>query len=628
MKKSQKGVKPVDLYFLLIATIIVIPLIFSTKTLDPNLSPRLLVLGIVIFVLLIINIIKSINSRPQVDFVKLIIFPLFLLYFLWSVFSLTQAINPSEGLFDLTKTFLSIALLIFATQVFLQYKNSISILVKFVILSSIIATSIGLYQYFNKVPGNLGYDLLLALYEIKGLMAHKNQYAISLFLMLPFVLYGVFNFKKWWWGISLYSTLIILLNITILQTRSVWIATLTFLVCFILLWLIVRLKNRLIVHSGLLKRGGVIAIILIIVATCSFIVFQKSGTSELMKKQVSSIFDTESENNLGRLKMWESTWQLSQDHLFFGVGAGNWKITVLPYYNLNYGSKYQNWRRPHNDFLWVLSEKGMIGLLFYLLLFLIIATYSMKVIFKETDKLKLILTSLLISGIGGYLVIAFVTFPLERINHQVFVMMMMAGIISIYYKHPENPKPKKNKSYIRIHMLALIITTSVIFYAGILIRSEFYVQRLYDATKTKDWKLIIQHADNAFTKFTTIDSYSMPIHNYKGIANLKLKRHKQASKDFLIALGYFPTQITILNNLGTISSMSGDYKTAIKYFKQSTELFPQYNVSLLNLAKTYHKNNEHEKAYIALLNCHSKNTRADYKEFMRKLKKRINKPIH
>jgi len=376
--------------------------------------------------------------------------------------------------------------------------------------------------------------------------------------------------------------------------------------------------------SDLLKGGAIIVIIFIIAGSGSFIIFQKSGTSKIMKYQVSSIFDTKSDNNQGRLKIWESTWHLTQDHIFFGIGAGNWKISVLPYYNLNYGSKYQNWRRPHNDFLWVMSEKGMIGLLFYILLFLIIAIYSMKVLYKETDKNKLILTSLLISGIGGYLVIAFVTFPLERINHQVYIMLMMAGIISIYYKNPVNLTKKKNKSYVRIHIMAVIISAVSIYYSGILIRSEVNVQKIFEAKKTNDWKMMVAYADKAFTKYTTIDSFSLPIHIYRGVANMQLRKGKQAYEDFQIALGYFPTQIAILNNLASVSSMMGNSKKAISYFKQSLEIFPHYETSLFNLSKAYYRNNEYSKAYIALLNCNSNNTLSDYENFRKTLKKRIN----
>lgn len=117
---------------------------------------------------------------------------------------------------------------------------------------------------------------------------------------------------------------------------------------------------------------------------------------------------------------------VSKDNLVFGVGAGNWKISVIPYYTINHQSEYKNWRRPHNDLLWVLSEKGILGLVLYLLLFLIIVFYGLKILQKEKEKERLLITMLLTSGISGYLVVALFTFPLERVNHQIFLILMMA----------------------------------------------------------------------------------------------------------------------------------------------------------------------------------------------------------
>jgi tetratricopeptide (TPR) repeat protein len=135
---------------------------------------------------------------------------------------------------------------------------------------------------------------------------------------------------------------------------------------------------------------------------------------------------------------------------------------------------------------------------------------------------------------------------------------------------------------------------------------------------------MIEYSDNAYSRVTTLDAYSMPVHMYKGVANMKLNRYRLALKDFHIALKHFPTQISILNNLGTVSSILGEDENAEKYFTQATELFPQYEVGWLNLAKTYFKDKEYEKAYIALLKYHTKNKRADFKKLKMRLESLIN----
>ncbi len=103
------------------------------------------------------------------------------------------------------------------------------------------------------------------------------------------------------------------------------------------------------------------------------------------------------------------------------------------------------------------------------------------------------------------------------------------------------------------------------------------------------------------------------------------KKHKQALADFEVALGYSPTQVTILKNLAIASSITGNSKMAISYFKQSLELFPYFEAGLFNLSKVYYLEKEYQKAYITLLKCNQYKTNADYKSFMEKLKIRIDK---
>lgn len=622
--KAQKISKPIDLYFFLATTIVLIPLITSTQTMDSNLAPRLLAVGIVILGFTLFNIFKPAAQKPKFEYLSLLIFPVFGLYFLWSIVSLIPAINPAEGTYDIVKTFLSLALLIYAVQIFIEYKSAFSLLVKGVIISAVIATSIGLFQYFDKVPGNAGYQLYLSLYEIKGLMAHKNQFAISLFLMLPFTLFGVFNMKKWWWWLSLYSTLLILINIVILQTRSVWVATVVFVISLGILWFAFFKKNKFKSYAGLYKKALAVAGILVVVMAGSYFIFQKSGTVQMVNYQVSSLFDTKSDNNQGRLKMWESTWNLSKENLFMGVGTGNWRIAIVPYYQTNYGADYQNWRRPHNDFLWVLSEKGIPGLLLYLLIFIMLATYGFKILLKEEEKDNRLIGLFLISGIVGYLVIALFTFPLERINHQIYLMIMMAVLISIYYKKQKQTVSKKSRLFLWISLLTLVFSIFSVYYAGTLFKSEKNVKKILEASNRNNQQKVIKYADEAFSIFTTVSYNAMPIPIYKGLAYMSLQKNKQAYQEFQTALKYFPTHIAVLSNLAIVSSSMNDNKKALSYLRQSLDLYPTYETSLYNMTNVYYRQKEYEKAYVALLSCNSKKVSKDYDRFMRVLMQRVN----
>lgn len=63
-----------------------------------------------------------------------------------------------------------------------------------------------------------------------------------------------------------------------------------------------------------------------------------------------------------RLKVWANTVEISLDHVLLGVGAGNWSALYPKYdagevLHINSAPK-----RPHNDFLWIASELGLIGI--------------------------------------------------------------------------------------------------------------------------------------------------------------------------------------------------------------------------------------------------------------------------
>ncbi len=624
--KPQEIEKPIGLYFLVISAIIIIPLVYSKSTADPNLAPRLIAFALLIFGFSVLNFVKLIKKKIDFGFLKVKVFTVLLAYILWSLISITQAINPAEGSFDIIKTLLSLALLVFASQIFISNKNAFPFLVKAIIVSSLIATSFGLYLYFTEALGKSGNSLFGALYKIKGLMAHKNQFAISLLLMLPFTIYGILKLDKWWRGLSIYTSSLILLNIVIMQTRSVWVATIIFIFIFIFLWSLFFLKDMLRNNPGLLKKGVLVIIIFLVIGFGAILTFQESGAFIMIKNRLTSLFDTKTHHNQGRLKMWESTWEMSQDNMVFGVGAGNWRISIVPYYNVKHGSKYQNWRRPHNDYLWVLSEKGFIGLSLYLLGFLLVSFYAFKILMSNIDKNKKLITLLLISGIVAYLIISMFTFPMERINHQIYLMFMMAGIVSIYYESNEKVKNGNSKYYFNINVLILVISVLAIFYANTLIRSEVYVKKVLHAMNAKDQKLVIVNADKAFSIFTTIDFQAMPIHIYKGIANLRMGKYKQSREDLLTALDYFPTQIAVLSNLAIVSAELNDSKKAISYLEQSLDLYPHYEASLYNMINVYYLDKDYENAYLTLLECNNSKKASQYNDYMKVLKQLINQP--
>jgi O-antigen ligase len=65
--------------------------------------------------------------------------------------------------------------------------------------------------------------------------------------------------------------------------------------------------------------------------------------------------------------MYDSSFGIIRAHSIIGIGLGNWKA-LYPKYADNTAYTDRNFtkitQRPHNDFLWMLSEVGIIGMVF------------------------------------------------------------------------------------------------------------------------------------------------------------------------------------------------------------------------------------------------------------------------
>ena len=93
---------------------------------------------------------------------------------------------------------------------------------------------------------------------------------------------------------------------------------------------------------------------------------------------------------VSRQQVWQDTLQMVKVSPVGGVGLGNWKIEFPKYYRSVEDASRQV-VRPHNDFLWILAEVGVIALLIYLTLITIQFKYLIQSLFsKDVSKHKLI----------------------------------------------------------------------------------------------------------------------------------------------------------------------------------------------------------------------------------------------
>jgi tetratricopeptide (TPR) repeat protein len=372
------------------------------------------------------------------------------------------------------------------------------------------------------------------------------------------------------------------------------------------------IKRNKLVNKFSLKPIIIFSIILIALLSV-FTIFNKEKFSRL--------FNTDSV--IERISMWENTNQIIQKNYLFGIGAGNWQI----HFSENGLDKFPDpavrngittFQRPHNDFLWVFSETGIIGFLAYIAIFSVLIYYLIR-LFKNSENIKSIwLYSALIASISGYLFIALTDFPFERIEHQLLLFLLFAIIFSEYYSKfifsANNKLPLFKLKYI---VLLFIISISISFVVSSnRYQGELHNHLLYEAHKSLNWNAMIEEADKSQNNFYKIDPTSVPIYWYKAVAEFSLGNNLQAKLDFEKAYKIAPYNIHVLNNLATCYANLGQTNKAIEYFNKALSISSNFEESILNLSGLYYNIHDFKNAYLTILKCNVNSTDPKYIKFL------------
>ncbi len=597
--------------------IVFVPLIYSKATIDPVVFPRFVALAVGLAAVMVFFLVRK--QKIQTGFFYALPVLFLGLYVLLSAVSLLFAINPIEGLADLMKWCL-VFILVFVIYHFDPIEDeALKYLVKGVIISSLIAILIGFYQYFNDAFQN---DDPNALYEVSGLMAHKNQFSIALFLMLPFLVFASIRLRSSWRKAAWIAVGGVFLMIAVLQTRAVWIALAFSFVIFAAGWMYLKSKSS---PSGILSQlsGKTMfsaAVMIVIIGAASFIF-----TGENPAKRIGSVFDTRNTSNEWRIEMWAATLDLVEDHPLTGVGGGNWKIDIYPYYGRFQPSVYRHWRNPHNDFLLISAEKGIPGLLVYLLFYFSLFVYGIRVIRKSESQNHRWLALMLTAIIPGFLVISFFSFPAERVNHLMYLGIISGLLVALRIKSSDITTTKSTVKGLGFYIPAGMALVFILYFGIVTIRSEVHIalaQKLKDSPKTREFA---RHANKGYSPIVPFEPrYSFPVVNYRGLASYKLNgNHQQALDYFKQAYQQHPANFAVINNVGSVYGQMGQYDSSIAYYQKTLDIFSHYERGLINMAKAWYLKKDYRKAYYYILCCDPKSSNIEIKRFRAEIEKKL-----
>lgn len=613
-KRNLKVIKPskplptssdsfsLDWFFYLFAgfTILFLPIYQSTSTVDLSMIPRLLALSVFLSGMSIWILLSQQALTLNFNILRNPLLLIVLLYGLSALLSWNLSRVPQEGYLDLVRISLLFGVIAIGSLAFERKENWKEVITLMVSLAAIVAVFIGFNQYITEVlqnSANILSDGRATIYKVEGRMSHKNEFSNALMLMVPFLAFGVYQFRKFWRFSAILVLGSVLILIFVLKTRAVWVGILGSLYMMALLGAIFHKK----LEVPPMVRNIVISILIIIGLSLLYIFnLEKPEDDYSFTGRIYSLLDLESQHNIHRLRIWKATWQMILEKPWFGWGPGNWNLEYMSFIAGMFDEISQtNWERPHNDFLWIFAEKGVFGIGFFLAFFAYQIFLIIRVIQKSQKNADKILALFLFGGLISYLSISLFSFPLERINHQVYLGIYAAAILSLYMKTKAFNNKLTHWKWLFVPATTLFFFCSIYGYKGVV--QEQHIKKANIAFAKNDFKECIRQAELSRNPYRLITNGMRPTDDYIALAYERMNEPAKALDAINKALEIYPKNIVMHNRKGLYLFLMEDYQQALEYALSAVEVLPRAKKTLYDLTACYVQLKQMDKAYETIM---------------------------
>jgi len=308
------------------------------------------------------------------------------LYLTWILITTLTSTMPLVSIkFFISKLWFIAAFYFIATQLF-RNKNNAQRYFSYYVYGLIIVVIYALYRHVT-----FGiFDQKIAHWSANPFYKDHTSYgAILAFYIPPIITMTFFKAnstrKKFAFGTILF---ILFLGIIFSYSRAAWVS----LIAAFGIWTIIKLRIKLwVIVSGVVVLGIFIA--LLGPGIARDLKSNKQDSSTNFTKHIQSISNVSTDaSNLERLNRWNCAIRMFKQKPFFGWGPGTYMFNYAPFQissektiiSTNMGNK----GNAHSEYLGPLSEQGVFGTLFYLLIIIATIATGIRVI-KKTKSYEL-----------------------------------------------------------------------------------------------------------------------------------------------------------------------------------------------------------------------------------------------
>ena len=521
--------------------------------------------------------------------------------------SLLKSINPGEAIYEYLKLIMAVSLLLLFLVFYVNDATMLRTVSRYAAIAVASFTLIALSQVGNSLAAHHHFAIDFTLASSLG---NKNFYAETMILFLPLCIMGVVLNRGFWRWFAILQVLVLVVTLITLQTLSTWLAAVLSLVIVAVFFLkyfdwkefstsLTTGFRRLLLSAAVLLG---LFMLLLIFKNISLITLRLHHIiAYVLHPQSYSSSDPTNVNSIAeRISLWKNAWRVFKEYPLLGCGAENWKL-LAPHYGLPFSQFSTNaeirYIRPHNDWLLILAEQGIVGFMVYVSIFVSALYYGWRTLQRtegNTPRLTLMLIGI---GVLCYMVVAACSLPSSRFYTVVLLMLFFALLTTAPQAAPQVSSPRRTPLWMLWILIAILNGVATSYISASRYVSEVHLIYALQAQTKSDWHQMAYHAGQAKSYFFPLDFTATPIAWYEGRAYFSSATPSVSKFYFEEALRRNPYHLHAINDLATINDREGNTDKAMKLYNDALAMAPLFTYAYMNKAILLYNAGARDSAY-------------------------------
>ncbi len=286
-----------------------------------------------------------------------------------------------------------------------------------------------------------------------------------------------------------------------------------------------------------------------------------------------------------RFAFWKNTLRMAMDHPLLGVGPGGW-MRVYPLYDGGATISPRGVpRHPHNDVLWVASEYGLIGLLFYAWFWVAGLATLVRMAGRPEPAARL---AALLFGVAVLAILgdACFAFPKDQPQAMMFPCLLIGLAAGAATREKDKIAPLSlwGRGWGRgLPYLSLLIALAAVLFSCQRIAFDRHYRNAYVQGVARNWPAMLPEAQSALA----YGVFQPDILYFKGLSLQNVGRYPEAEETYRLALVYQPHAWYVHAGLAAVCFHQGRPQEALRHGQIALAICPGATALRKDLARVY-----------------------------------------